>query len=141
MKTAGKTQALKEWASGWPDLGGYLKLNAINSSTGDASLSTDFTDRAITEYIDGSADREYVFMLKMMCDWSNGFDEINAEAMRLNESWVDWVADQYPDNVPDFGEGKVTGIEPLYSAPALNMVYQEDQTAEYVFQCKIYYRE
>lgn len=141
MKATGKTEALKEWAKGWPDLAGYIKLNAINTKTGDASLSTDFTDYAVETYIDGTAKREYVFMLKMMCDWSNGFDEINEEAMRLNESWVDWVAEQFPDNVPDFGEAVITGIEPLYSAPALNMVYQEDQTAEYVFQAKIFYTE
>lgn len=141
MKASGKTQALIEWAKGWPDLGGYLKLNAINADSGDASLATDFTDYAITEYIDGSAEREFVFMLKMMCDWSAGFDSVNAEAMRLNESWMDWVAEQYPENVPDFGEAEVTGIEPLYSTPALNAVYQEDQLAEYVFQAKIYYTE
>lgn len=141
MRSTGKTKALIEWAKGWPDLGGYLKLNAINSNSGDSALVTDFADRYIERYIDGSGTHECTFMLKMMCEWSSGFDEINAQAMELNESWMDWVEAQFPDNVPDFGDASITGIEPLYDVPALNAVYQEDQTAEYVFQAKIYYTE
>ena len=36
----GKTQAVKEWASTWPEIDGYIKLNAILGDRDEASMNT-----------------------------------------------------------------------------------------------------
>lgn len=144
----GKTDAVVAWAKGWPELDGYLKLNAVSTEAGEHAINTVpsgssvYNDIGIVEYVDGTAKREYTFALVMIADWSDGFDNVNAEANRLGESWVDWVASQYPDNVPDFGDKtSISKIEPLYNMPSLAMVYQEDSLAKYMFQAKITYTE
>lgn len=138
----GKTDAVVAWAKGWPELDGYLKLNAVSTEAGEHAINTVYNDASIVEYVDGTAKREYTFALVMIADWSDGFDSVNEEANRLGESWVDWVASQYPDNVPDFGDkASISKIEPLYNMPSLAMVYQEDSLAKYMFQVKITYTE
>lgn len=130
-----------DWAKGWPDLGGYLKLNAISSESGDASLDTVYNDAKVQDYIDGRALREYTFALVMMADWSDGFDATNAEANRLNESWIDWVDSQFPDNVPEWPGAIFQSIESIYNVPSLAAVYQDESLAKYMFQAKITYIE
>lgn len=143
MDFIGKTKAALEWAKGWPELNGYLKLNAIDSETvGDAAIMPTSNDFVIRQYIDGSADRYFTFELRMVVGWSDGFDTVNEEAVRLMESWLEWVAEQYPRNVPDFGPyAKVTAIEPLGNMPEPALVYAEGQTAEYSFSARVYYTE
>lgn len=143
MNVIGKTKAALEWAKGWPELKGYLKLNAIDAETvGDAAIMPTSNDFVIQQYIDGSADRYFTFELRMVLGWSEGFDTVNEEAVRLMESWLEWVAEQYPRNVPDFGAGAVvTAIEPLGNMPEPALVYAESQTAEYSFSARIYYTE
>lgn len=143
MDIIGKTDAVLDWAKGWPELDGMLKLNALDAETvGDASLITDYNDYAINEYIDGTADRYFTVELRMVLGWSDGFDVTNAEAARLMESWMEWVSEQYPRNVPDFGaKASVTGISPLQNMPVPAMVYPDSQTAEYSFTARIYYTE
>ena len=142
MKANGKTQAMFEWAKGWPGLDGYLKLNAIVAEEGEASMSVVQNDAAVREYIDGTADREYTFQLRIVALWSGGYDPVNEAAESLAASWQDWVAEQYGEgNVPDFREAKVTGIRPVYNVPALNFVYQEEGLAEYLIQAVVEYTE
>lgn len=130
-----------DWAKGWPDLGGYLKLNAISSESGDASLDTVYNDAKVQDYIDGRALREYTFALVMMADWSDGFDATNSEANRLSESWIDWVDSQFPDNVPEWPGAIFQSIESIYNVPSLAAVYQDESLAKYMFQAKITYIE
>ena len=142
MNAQGKTAAMLEWAKTWPELDGYLKLNAFVTEDGEASLSPVQNDAVVTRYIDGTAARRYTFQLRMMTMWSGGFDPVNEAAEALAASWQDWVAAQYDlGNVPDFGGAKVTGIEPVYNVPALNFVYQDDGLAEYLIQAVVTYEE
>lgn len=136
-----KAEALKRWAAGWPDLDGYLKLNAIVTEDGDRSINVVSNDYVLSQYIDGTALREYTFALKAMLPWSDGYDDVNSDAQGLAHSWLSWVADQWPDNLPDWEGAKITALEPLYNTPTLSMVYQDDGVAEYMFQAKITYEE
>ena len=140
MRIEGKTDAALEWARTWPDLDGFLKLNAIQASDEDASLTTVFGDSRGEPFIDGTARHVYTFGLKMMLPWSDGHDPINSEAEQLIERWRDWVDEQYPNNVPDFGGAEIEDIRALYDVPAVT-VYQEDSLAEYSFQAQITYIE
>lgn len=142
MRMQGKTDAALEWAKGWKELDGFLKLNALINREGEATFSTAYNDRAVIEYNDGTAKREYTFQLRMIAPWSDGYDSINIEAERLATEWYDWVAEQYDlGNLPDWGEADIESIEPMHNAPALNAVFQEDSTAEYVIQAIITYIE
>lgn len=140
MKMEGKTDAALEWAKTWPELDEYLKLNAILQTSDDASLETVFSTSEGIPYVDGTAQREYIFGLRMMLPWSDGFDDQNQRAIKLIERWRDWVDEQYPSNVPDWDGAEIDGIEALYDVPAMT-VYQDESKAEYVFQAKITYTE
>ena len=139
MRIEGKTDAAVEWAKSWPYLNEFLKLNAIEAKDDDAAFTTVYSDSQGEPFIDGTARHEYTFGLKMMLPWSDGRDEYNAEAERLMEQWRDWVDDQFPHNVPDWG-CEIEDIRALYDVPAV-MVYSEDSLAEYSFLCKIIYTE
>lgn len=139
MDIAGKTYAALEWAKGWPNLDGYLKLNAIILFGDDATLDTTVNDAEVISYIDGTALREFTFQLRIIAPWSDGYDATNIEAMKLASEWQDWVSRQYDlGNVPDFG-ANITAIESVKNAPALNAVYEKDNLAEYLIQARITY--
>lgn len=139
MRIEGKTDAALEWAKTWPYLDDFLKLNAILTEDGDAALTPVFGDAKGEPFIDGSARHEYTFGLKLMLPWSDGHDPINADAERLMERWRDWVDEQFPGNVPDWG-CEIEDIRALYDVPAVT-VYQEESLAEYNFQARITYVE
>lgn len=143
MDALGKTEAVRLWAAGWPELDGVLKLNAIDDDKpGDAAMFPTYNDPVITQYIDGTADRYYTVELRMVLAWSDSIIASNSEAARLMESWMDWVGDQFPGNVPDFGaSATVTDIQPLQNTPAPALVFADNQTAEYSFSARIYYTE
>lgn len=137
----GKTRAVYEWATGWPSLDGYLKLYAIITDDGEASIDPGFTDKVVTQYIDGTADREYKFMLRFVVPWSDGTNDVNLKAQELATDWYVWVSEQYPDNVPDWPGAEINSITPSYNVPALNAVYQNDGLAEYAIEATINYTE
>lgn len=140
MKAEGKAAAVLEWAKGWPDLGGYLKLNAITNKEGDAALNVVNNDAYVQRYIDGTAVRRYTVQLRIIAAWSDGYDPVNVEAEALAASWQDWVSEQYGlGNVPEIGN--VTSIEPVWNVPALNYVNQDEGLAEYIVQAVIEYEE
>lgn len=143
MRSSGKTDAVLAWARGYPQLEGYLKLNATDLEGGERSMQTVTNDAEVRQFIDGTRERVLTFALVMVTDWSDGFDRVNAEAQAWGEGWLDWCAAQFEaGNVPDLGEGcTVTDIVPLQNAPALSMTYQENQLAKYMFQIQIQYRE
>lgn len=140
MRIEGKTDAALEWAKTWPHIDGFMKLNAILAEDGDASMATVFGDSEGEPFIDGTARREYTFMLRLMLPWSDGYDPINADAERLMEQWRDWVGQQYDEgNVPEW-DCEIEGIRSLYDVPAVT-VYQDESLAEYNFQARITYIE
>lgn len=140
MRMHGKIDATLDWAKTWPQLDELLKLNAIKNDDGDASMTTVYSDAKGEPFIDGSAKHQLTFGLRMMLQWSDGFDPVNAEAEQLMEQWRDWVDAQYPENVPDFDDASIEDISALYDVPAVT-VYQEESLAEYNFQARITYTE
>lgn len=139
MNRTGKAEALKKWAQSWPHLDEYLKLNAILTDDGDASMNPIGRDVEGTPFIDGTASRDYYFMLKLVLPWSDGYDSVNTDAQTLMESWMDWVDAQYPNNIPEW-DGDIETIEAVADEPEI-MTYQEESLATYNFICKITYTE
>lgn len=138
---AGKARAAKEWAGTWPEIDGYIKLNALITNEGEATLATAANDVALEEYNDGTAKRQYTFLLKVVTAWSDGYDSVNVEAERLAASWLDWVSEQFPDNTPDWPGASILSIEPTQNAPILDTVWEDDGLAQYVIQAVIIYIE
>jgi len=139
---AGKTDAVKAWLETWPGLDGYLKLNAVEMTPGEFSVQTVFNDSFRREFIGGKKERIYTFALVLVADWSSGFDDVNAEANKIGEEWLDWVDRQYAEgNLPDFGDASIRKIQSVQNVPGLSAVYDEDMTAQYMFQAAITYWE
>ena len=143
MGSNGKTAAVVEWLNTYPELDGYLKLNATELEAGERTVSTVYNDAKVREFIDGTVERQYTFAVVMVCDWSSGFDAVNAEAESWGERWLDWCDAQFKaGNVPDFGEMcTIRAIESLQNIPSLAATYQEEQLARYMFQARITYWE
>lgn len=136
-----KADAFLEWAKGWPYLEGYLKVNALTIAPGEASVSPLSEDWAIREYIDGTADRVYRAQMRLVMDWSDGYDSVNVDADAVANKWADWVNSQYKlGNVPEWG-AEITGIRTAENVAALNIVLEDESTAVYLFTCEIYYTE
>jgi hypothetical protein len=137
-----KTPAVFDWLLTWPELDGYLKLNAILAQPNQAAFNVVPNEAVVETFIDGTARRRYTFQLKAVLPWSDGYDGVNADADRLVASWHDWVAEQYRNgNVPLWEGAQITDIRPTENAPGLNFVYQDEGLAEYVFEAVIDYEE
>lgn len=135
-----KAQLLVDWAKKWDGFDGYLKLNALTNQENDASLNVIANDKIIEQFIDGVAKREFTAQFKLRLSWSDGFDEVNQQAMNYASSLMDWVDDQYPKNLPEWGVDiyEITTIE---NVPTMDFVDTQDSLAEYSFQVLIRYEE
>lgn len=139
----GKAKAVLDWAKEWPEIDGLLKLNAVLTQEGEASMNTITNDPLVSEFNDGTALREYSFQLCLVLNWSDGYDDTNGEAMSKASQWLDWVNEQYATgNLPDFGaNAEITDVRFAQNAPMLNAVYEGDSLAEYLIQVIIRYIE
>lgn len=141
MDMQGKTEAALEWAKTWPELDGFLKLNAIlNEEMGATMVPVQNSTADKVPFIDGTARYRRIFMFRIMLPWSDGFDQINTDAERLATQWRDWVDGQFPHNIPDWPGAEIEGIESLSDIPAIQ-IYQDESLAEYNFQAKITFVE
>lgn len=138
---ADKANRLVEWASGWDGFDQYLKLNALVSTEGDSSLNVIANDRIVTEYIDGSAIREFTAQLKVVTAWSSENVPTNAEAENYLCGLVDWINRQFPDNLPDWPGATITDIHTQNNAPSLDFVHEQDEVAEFSINVIITYQE
>lgn len=140
-KINGKAERLLEWIKGWDGFDGYAKLNAIVTQEGDASLNIVVNDDVVEPYIDGTALRDYTFMIKMILPWSDGFDPVNVESGNTAASLLDWIDGQFPHNLPDWERADIRGITLVNNAPSLDTVDTEESIAEYSVIAKIRYVE
>lgn len=136
-----KAEKLLEWARQWEGFNDYLKLNALVNAEGDASLNVIANDRVVTQFIDGSAIREFTAQFKLVTAWSDGYDNTNVEAQNYLSGLIDWLNDQYPENVPSWPDAAITKIETQDNAPSLDFVHEQDELAEYSVQVIITYEE
>ena len=143
MNVKGKTHAVVEWLKTYEGFDGYLKLNSTLLEAGESAVNTVYNDVEVSQFIDGTREKQYTFAVVVVCNWSDGMDTVNKEAEEWGEEWLDWVDAQFEQgNVPDFGENAtVRGIESLQNIPSLAAVYQEEQLARYMFQARITYWE
>ena len=137
-----KAKAIKEWAQSWTS-SPSVKLNAVNVEDGEMSVLIDATDNVITQYIDGTAEREYVFALVCVLPWSVGTDDINLQSMDFAGSWFDWVEEQNSKRAfPDFGKAaQINAVRCVENTPLPALVYSDEGVAKYQFFAKVFYTE
>lgn len=138
-----KADAVFNWIrDGWDVLDGYLKMNAIITSKGDAAVIPESDELVVDEpYIDGTAPRRFSFQLRIVMPWSDGFDIVNRNAMSDVSSWLDWVNAQFDKgNLPEIG-AKVTAIETDQNMPSIDVTNPDEGLAEYLFHGRIDYIE
>lgn len=140
-KIKGKADKVLEWAKGWSGFDGFLKLNALVNQENDASLNIVVNDKIVQRYIDGSAIRDFTVQFKMVLPWSDGFDMINIQGMEIMSDLLDWIDNQYPDNLPEWEGCNILEITALSNAPSLDAVNSQDSLAEYSVQAVIRYEE
>lgn len=128
--------AVHAWARGYDP---RLRLNAILAKAGDRSLMTSASSK-VAEYIGGRSDRRLSFSLAVMQPWSEGPDGLNSKAIAEGESWLAWVSEQWPSNVPDLGGLEVLAIEPDDEVPVLVQVTTDGRLARYQFNVHMDYR-
>lgn len=137
-----KTSAVIDWAKEWDGFKGYLKLNAIVASESESTLVTDAVDTSLSVFIDGTAERVYAFNIRMVLPWSRGFDSTNEESMAFAVQLYDWIAEREARHeYPDWKGARISSLALTQSMPAVNFVYEEDELAEYIINCSIYYEE
>lgn len=136
----GVSKALFDWATGFASSGAPLRLNAPLERSGDRCLVTGAATTT-ADYIDGRRERRMDFSLVLMAPWSEGADGLNAAALEEGERWLDWVEAQWPENLPDLGEGReVTQLTTYDGAPLLVQVMPDAVTAKYQFMAHLDYR-
>lgn len=138
----GKTDAVVEWAKKWDGFDGYLKLNSIVAEEGESTIVTDATDREVDKYIDGTANRQYQFNLRIVLPWSSGFDKTNSNSMEVAVMLYDWAESKNEArDYPDWEGALIVDLIPTLSMPRVNFVYEEDGLAEYLIPFIINYEE
>lgn len=124
MELKGKPKAVKEWALSCPSIDA-LKVNATVMGADEKSIIFQTNERSVVEYIDGSAERELMFSLDYVLPWTDEDDGVNEEALDAVNSWIEWVSEAYPDNVPDFGDScTIMAVEPNQNMSELVEVSQ-----------------
>ena len=124
MELKGKPKAVKEWALSCPSIDA-LKVNATVMGADEKSIIFQTNERSVVEYIDGSAERELIFSLAYVLPWTDEDDGVNEEALDAVNSWIEWVSEAYPDNVPDFGSRcTIMAVEPNQNMSELVEVSQ-----------------
>lgn len=140
-KIKGKADALLEWLKGWSGFDGLLKLNALVTQDGDASLNIVVNDALVQLYVDGTAIRDFTFQIKSIQPWSDGYDQTNIDAVENLSDLLDWLDDQFPENKPNWEGADIMEMILLNNAPSLDYVHETDELAEYSITAKIRYEE
>ena len=134
-----KAKEVKAWALTCPAIN-ELKTNAIVNDMGDSAIFFNTQEKSVVTYIDGSEVRDIIFGLQYVLPWSDDGDDINDDALGAVNGWLEWVSEQYPHNVPDFGEDcTIISIEPQQNMSELVQVDQG--TARYSVAASIRYLE
>ena len=136
-----KAKGLEDYIKLYPQLYDWLYFNVINETPGDMSLLTDNIN-VLKKYIDGSAEKEYIFSVAMLANYDNGTSDINIDALQEADNLIKWIEEQNSKSIyPDFGEKcNVQGVEVLTEVPQLT-INSENNIARYMITAKVYFAE
>lgn len=134
-----KYEKLSDWLLGYTTIGNWLYFNVIRMEGGSSSVQSVPGNTIISEYIDGSKERELVFAISMIRLYDTEMSENNLAAIAEVESFENWIESQ--TTLPDFGTGYlVHEVEILEHVPNLS-IEQDINVCNYLFQCRVKYLE
>ena len=134
----GKAAKLRDWLQGWEGFEDYTKLNAVVEEPGESAVRIIENDEVVSQYIDGTALRDYTFEILLSADWSDGNSTANAVAAEWGERLHDWLTTEA--GCPDW-DVEFVKLTPLSNTATLAAVSEDQKTALYSFQARITYRE
>lgn len=117
----------------------HINIDYLKSEDGAYSIEEEPTDTIIQEYVDGSSDRQFVFVLATTMLWN---DEVvnNISNCGFFENFQNWLEDcSVNEDFPEMPQG----LEP-YKIEAMSSGYlfgvnENQQLARYQIQCRLLY--
>lgn len=142
-----KHEAMQDWlaAKVYELMGKYLYFNVL-LETG-VSILTDASETESTEeYIDGSADREYLCYICLTTEQSEETDDVNVAAMNLIDELMAWVREQdEAENYPDFGSDcyidEVKALQNMAMLAGQSTTDNNSRRMQYRFGIRVKYYE
>lgn len=123
--------------------GDILNFNFSPESGDSFALVTNYAEKVVQEYIDGTKKKAYGFTILIVKSYSTDGDDLNLQCMNFVQGFMDWMDEQdrrrkYPA-FPDTCE--IEKMEVLQNMPNLAEVNAEECWARYMVQCRIVYTE
>lgn len=118
----------------------FYLVNAVQNNS--ITLTPVYSDEVVSQYIDGTAQRQYDFAVAIYRDISDvACDTENLVSMSEAQRFMDWIdAQDRAHNYPDFGlDCTVTRIRNLQDMPSV--AGQDERHIRYLFQCRVEYIE
>ena len=136
-----KAKGLEDYIKLYPQLYDWLYFNVINETPGDMSLLTDNIN-VLKRYIDGTAEKEYIFSIAMLASYDSGTSDININALQEADNFIKWIKEQNNKTIyPDFGiDCDVYSVEVLTEVPQLT-INSENNIARYMITAKVNFAE
>lgn len=132
-------EQIKDWLLGYTPLGNWLYFNVMRMEIGSSSIQSVPGSTIITQYNNGSCERELIFAVSLVKLYDAGMSENNIDAIAEVKALSDWIEEQ--TTLPDFGTDYiVNSVDILDHVPNLT-IDQESNTCSYLFQCSVNYLE
>lgn len=138
-----KLASMVEYIKQYEPLNQLLFVNTTQDQPETTSINTVYSDYAVQEYTCGDSDREFIFAIKQTKTYdSDGTSDINEQMFNEVQEFMNWIDQQnILKNFPQFPENcTVYKIENLQNMPYIAGV-DEQNTAVYMFQCRVLYSE
>lgn len=130
---------LNEWLATYESAYGYVFFNAVIVEEGRVSVSSVPTQRIKKEDILGNKTIGLTFMVHMIKSYDTEMSDTNEDAMQDALLFMEWIEEQdKAKNYPNIDN--VNYIKLLANAPTI-MVDNENNLAQYNFQCELEYTE
>lgn len=140
--TINKDEIILNWIRNIPDYGSNFLMDWLSENQWACAIIPIAGEANVKIFIDGSAIKQYDFMLQMMMQLSDTTDSVNTDNLYLHRQWQDWLEQQeINENYPDFGD-KCNNyqIMNLSNMPQLAQI-NENMQAKYQFAARIKYME
>lgn len=136
-----KAKAITDYIKKYSQSHNWLYFNVVLKAPGRASVITD-SDNTIQEYLDGSKDKEYQFMVEMAKNYDTGTSDANMEALEEIKEFIDWINENEAKGIyPEFPDNcMIESIEVLGEMPEV-VVDPTKNIARYRISLKIKYLE
>ena len=129
-----KYEVISNWIKTCTYIDQWLYFNAILMENNSISISP-VSENTVTPYIDGSEDKEFLFIIDFVQSYDTEMSETNMHSIEDTQQIIDWVKSQ--TTLPDFGDGfKTESVEVDELVPGI-LVDQDLCLCKYQFNCRI----